>query len=430
MLVITTIILLAALLILILHGKFLPGNIMAILPLAAALIIGTGFENTMLLAHEGIQEVSVIVVIFIFATIYFGVMSDAGLFEPLINRLMSFKWIGKSVFSVVATAALIAMAAHLDGQGITTLIVTVPPMLIVFDKLKINRLLLGLIFATLIGAMDMLPWAGQVTRAAAVINVDVMEIYRKMLPVQIAGIVLSFIVLYIASKREEKRGAFVPVSGVSFGKLEASEAALALRRPALFWANAVITILLLAAIFIGVPPHIGFLIGCAIVLPLNYRTVKEQEKRVKSYAGNIIAASYTFIGAGVLLGIMEGVGMFEALAGAIVSVIPASLANVAHIMFGFLIAPLSYLLNSDGMIYGIMPVLVDIGARYGVAPVTIVSMFISGRSMAIGLSVTTPSVYLGLAMMGITYKDAFKMGFKYSIILGTILMLLSALIVR
>lgn len=430
MLVAASIVLLALLLILILKSKFLPGNIMAVLPLAVALIIGTGFENSLIFAHTGIEDVMVVVALFMFASIYFGVMSDVGLFEPLIGRLMRIKGMGKTIFSVVAVTGFISIIAHLDGQGLTTLIVTVPPMLIIFDKLKIRRIVMALIFTLVVGAMNILPWGGPIARTATVINMDVMDIYRKMLPIQIVGEILSFIVLFIVCKQEEKRREFIPATDAAFAKVELSEEEKALRRPKLFWVNFAVTVLLLAALFIGLPPHIGFLIGCAIVLPLNYRTIKEQDRRIKAHAGNILVNCYTIIGAGVLLGIMEGTGMFDALATAIVSVIPESLSGVAHIIFGVLVTPLSILLNTDAIIYGIMPVIVDVGAKMGVAPVTIVAMFVSGRVMATGISITTPSVYLGLALMKIDYKDAFKLVFGWSMALGTIMVLLSAIIVR
>jgi CitMHS family citrate-Mg2+:H+ or citrate-Ca2+:H+ symporter len=421
---------LAILVILLLKSNFLPGNVMALVPLIVALAIGTGFEKTLGVMHEGISDVLVIAALFIFASIYFGVMSDAGLFEPIINRLMKSKFIGKSVFSVVAVTAVIAMITHLDGQGLTTLMVTVPPMLIIFDKLKISRTLMSLIFCTVVGCMNLLPWAGPVPRVAVVLNMDVMDIYMKLLPVHIIGLVLSFVVLYIASKAEQKRGEFIPATDAGLGQIELSDAEKALRRPKLFWANLVITILLLASLFLGLPSYIAFLVACAIVLPLNYRTTKEQNALIKRYAGNTLVNIYTIIGAGALLGIMEGTGMFDALGNAIVSLIPESLGGGIHIILGVLVTPLSFLLNTDSMMYGIMPVAINVAAGYGIPAITTAAIFSAGRVIGTGLCLTTPSVYLGLGLMGITYKEGFKANAKWLLLLGTVLVLITAVIVR
>jgi CitMHS family citrate-Mg2+:H+ or citrate-Ca2+:H+ symporter len=430
MLVITAVVMLVFLLLLILKGNFLPGNIMALVPIAASLIIGTGFTTTMRLAHAGIKNVAPVVVMFIFAMIYFGVLSDAGMFEPIINRLMGVKAAGKSVFGVVAVTAVIAALVQLDGQGLATLIVIVPPMLIVFDKLKIRRIMMALIVCLVIGSMNMLPWSGPVARAATVLNMDIMTLYIKLLPIQIAGVSLSFVVLYIVSRTEQKRGEFVPASGAGLGAVQPSEAAKALQRPKLFWINLAITTFLVIALFSGLPAHIGFIIGCAVVLPLNYRSVKEQNARIKAQAGNVLISAYTIIGAGILLGIMEGTEMFTALANAIVSIVPYSSRHLAPLIFGLLVTPLSFLLNSDAMIFGIMPVAVNIGIQSGVSGATIAGMFIAGRVIGSGLCLTSPSVYLGLSLINIEYREAFKFCFLWILALGIILVLLSAAIIR
>ena len=428
MLVWGCILILAIMMVLILKSNFMPGNIMAIIPLIVALIIGTGFENTMLFMHEGISDVLVIGALFILATIYFGTMSDSGLFDPIVKGLT--KRIGKSVFGVVAVTALIAVVAHLDGQGVTTLLVTVPPMLIVFDKLKIRRTLLALVFITVVPVMNMLPWGGPTARAAAVIGADVMVLYRQLLPIHIVGLILSFVVLFIASKAEEKRGECVLCGNVQVSENEMSEEEKALRRPKLFWVNLAITVIVVVALFIGVPSYIAFLIGCAVVLPLNYRTLKEQNARLKAHAGNILIAVYTIIGAGALLGIMSGTGMFEALANAIVSVIPESLNNIIHIIIGLFITPIGYLLSADAIMYGIMPVIINVGAQYGVAATTVSAMFVVGHCLAASLCLTNPTVYLGMGIMGVNYKEAFKANFKWNISIATVLVILAALIVK
>ncbi|MTI57631.1 SLC13 family permease [Geosporobacter ferrireducens] len=429
MLVFGGLLIICIMMVLILKSQFMPGNVLAMVPLVIALAIGTGFTDTMTFIHKGISNVLVIAALFILATLYFGTMSDAGLFDPIINALT--KRIGKTVFSVVATTGLIAMVSHLDGQGITTLLITVPPMLLIFDKMKIRRTLLALVFSTVTAVMNMIPWGGPTARAAAVLGTDVMMLYRQLLPIQILGLVLSFVILYLASKAEEKRGEFVHGADIQTCESEISicEEELSLKRPKLLWANAAITVIVLVALFIGVPSYITFLIGCAVILPLNYRTLKEQNARVKAHAGHILISVYTIIGAGALLGIMGGLGMFEALAEAFVGIIPESLSSVMHIIIGLIITPLGYLLNADAIMYGIMPVIINVGAQYGVESATVAAMFIVGHCIAVPLCLTTPQVYLGLGLMGLDYREAFKANFKWSILLGTALVLATLFIV-
>jgi CitMHS family citrate-Mg2+:H+ or citrate-Ca2+:H+ symporter len=430
MLVWATVILLAAILFFILKSQILPGHVLSILPIIAALVIGTGFTETLTLAHTGMLDAATVACVFIFASVYFGTMSDAGFFDPIIRMLFKTKRFGKTVFSVVSVTAIIAMLGHLDGQGVTTLIITVPPMLIIFDKLKIKRTTMALLFVLIVGAMNLIPWGGPITRAAVVIDMDIMELYKKLVPIQIVGLLLGFGVLWYESRKEQKLGEFLPATGVLSYELHVSDAEKQLRRPTLIWFNMSLTVLVLISLFIGFPPHLGFLVGCAVALPVNYRTIKLQNKIIKSHAGDILVNVYTILGAGVMVGIMEGTDMFNALAMGIVGIIPQSMNGIVHIILGILANPLSLLLNTDALIYGILPIAVKVSAQFGVAPATVAAMFCCARAINSGICLTTASTYLGLGLMGIEYKDAFKRIVKYSFSIGVILVLLSAAFVR
>jgi Mg2+/citrate symporter len=80
--------------------------------------------------------------------------------------------------------------------------------------------------------------------------------------------------------------------------------------------------------------------------------------------------------------------------------------------------------------YGIMPVIINVGAQYGVSSITVAGIFVVGHCMAAGLCLTNPTVYLGLGLMGIDYREAFKANFKWSILVGTSMALLTLFIVR
>lgn len=428
MLLFASVILILLLIVLVIKSPFLPGNIMAVLPIIVALAIGSGLEATMMSVHEGISDVLVIAALFITATIFFGIVSDAGMFDPIINGLM--KTVGKSVFSIVALAAAITLIAALDGQGVAALLITAPPMIIVFDKLKIRRTLLALVFATIIPMMNFFPWAGPTARAAAVIGMDVMELYKQMILINVIGVVLSFILLYIASKAEERRGEFISNVTLMLDKHELSEEEQALRRPKLFWPNLIITIIIIASLFLGIPSYIAFLIGCAIVLPLNYRTPKEQSKRIQAYSGPIMIAVYTLIGAGALLGVMENLGMFEEIGNGLVAIIPESMNGFVDVIIALLITPLSYVLDANAMIYGVMPVIAHMGEAYGLSSAAVAIMFVAGHNVGSALCITNPTVYFALGIMKLEYRETFKANFKYSIALGTVLLLLTLAIVR
>ena len=119
---------------------------------------------------EGIRSVAPVAALLAFAVVYFGVMNDAGLFDPFIRRL---------VRVVIATRSKSRWArppsppiAHLDGAGASTFMVTVPAMLPLYQRLGMSPLTLTCTTALAAGTMNMLPWGGPTNRAAAALQVS------------------------------------------------------------------------------------------------------------------------------------------------------------------------------------------------------------------------------------------------------------------
>ena len=118
---------------------------------------------------EGIRGVAPVAALLAFAVIYFGVMNDAGLFEPLIRALL--RVVARDPVRIALGTAAIATVAHLDGAGASTFMVTVPAMLPLYKRAGMSPLALTCITALAAGTMNMLPWGGPTTRAAAALQV-------------------------------------------------------------------------------------------------------------------------------------------------------------------------------------------------------------------------------------------------------------------
>src|SRR5262245_28817345 len=105
---------------------------LTLVPIAAGLVVGLRSELGTF-ALSGIQSVAPTAALLAFAVLFFGVMNDAGLFEPLIRGVV--RVAGHDPMRVVIGTAVIAMIAHLDGAGAATFLVTVPAMLPIYDRL-------------------------------------------------------------------------------------------------------------------------------------------------------------------------------------------------------------------------------------------------------------------------------------------------------
>lgn len=428
MLSIVGVLVLLGLAIVLIRGKVIPSVALIFFPLLGAIVVGTAFPDLLKYVAKGVIGVLPVVALFVFSITYFGTMSDTGLFDRIISFLV--KRIGKSIYSVVCVTYVIACIAHLDGSGVSTLLITVPAMLPVYEALKIRKVVLAIVVSFAIAGMNIVPWGGPTIRAATVIGVDPALLWQKMMLVQVIGLVLAFVVLYFIAKREEKRGEFVHQENMHASIKPLSDKEQALRRPKLWWANFIITVILLASLVIGLPSFVVFMFGCAIILPLNYRSTKEQNGRIKEHAQNIMPVAFTIMGAGALLGILSGTGMVEAMSHSLLLLIPESAKPIMHIILGLLSTPLSFVLDADTLIFGLLPIIVTATSTLGISSIAVASLFVIGHNFGITLCLTNATVYFAIGLFGLEYKEYFKFAVGWTLAFGSIMVLLSAFLVK
>ena len=117
----------------------------------------------------GVSGVHSTAALFIFSVLFFGIMTDAGMFDRIINALM--KKVGSNVVGVALMTCVIAMIGHLDGGGASTFLITIPAMLPVYKRLNMRPTTLLLICVTAMGVMNLLPWGGPTMRSATVLGI-------------------------------------------------------------------------------------------------------------------------------------------------------------------------------------------------------------------------------------------------------------------
>ncbi|WP_254611780.1 SLC13 family permease [Haloterrigena gelatinilytica] len=162
-----------------------------VVPVLAALVAGFSFEEIGSFAEEGLQGIVGITAMFAFAVWYFSIMRDNGLFDPFVARIVD-NIIGRPALLTVGTVGL-AMMTHLDGAGATTMLITIPALLPLYDALDVDRRILAALVALTAGTMNMLPWGGQVVRGVAAIEpATVSNIFNPMIPAQAAGMLSVF----------------------------------------------------------------------------------------------------------------------------------------------------------------------------------------------------------------------------------------------
>ncbi len=422
-------------------SKTLPSIAFIVFPsiLAVILMIGGYYniEQVGKLIKGGFGSTGATAALFVFSVLYFGIMTDAGMFDVIINKLMGL--VGDSVIGVTLMTAVIALIGHLDGGGASTFCIVIPAMLPIYKKMHMRPTTLLRIAVLAMGVLNLMPWAGPTMRAASVLNMEAGNLWTTLIPIQIFGIILCLAHAVLAGFQEQARGAGLHGKlAQTEGAVEVAEAAADtktndLARPKLFVFNIILTIAVIGLlIWDQFPSYVPFMLGVAAGILVNYPDVKLQKKVINLHAGPALMMCSTLMGAAILMGIlvygfnvdgsaviakpgteMAIVSVVTCMADLIKMILPAALGSHLPLVIGILSVPLALCFDTDSYFYGMLPIMIAIGAGFGVEALPIAVAMVVCRNCATFISPMVPATLLGIGLADVDIKDHIKASFLY-----------------
>lgn len=377
--------------------KLSPVVALIAVPVLTALLGGfTGEILTFI--TDGIKSIAATAVMFIFAILFFGVLMDAGTFEPVIKKLI--KMAGNDPARITVATALLAMLVHLDGSGAVTFLVTVPAMLPLYDAMGMKRTTLACVVALGAGTMNILPWGGPTIRAATALEVPVTALFNPILVPVLCGLVAVLVIAYWLGSKE-RRGA---TADASVGAVAtAADKNTALHRPKLIWFNGLLIVAAVATLIAGAaPPHVIFMLAFVVAVTVNYPNLAMQRERIDAHAKAALLMASILFAAGCFTGILKGSGMITAMAEAAVAYVPASVGSHLPVITGVVSMPASLLFDPDSFYFGVLPLLATTASHFGADAVEVGRAAIMGQ-MTTGFPVSplTGATFLLVGLTGV-----------------------------
>ncbi|QQK75359.1 citrate transporter [Salicibibacter cibarius] len=412
---------------LLMWGKVHPIVAMVLIPVIGVLIAGFGFDDLAEFFSGGADQVMDVAIMFIFAIIFFGIMNDIGLFNPIIKNMIIFT--KGNVIVVAIVTIIIGAIAHLDGAGATTYLLTVPALIGLYRALNMSPMLLLMLATFSLGFMNVVPWGGPVGRLASVLGYDnPAELWFPLIPWQIGAFVLAIGFAVVLGIREKKR----IEKRINNGEIEAQQHVNARaiaddfikqqkeneeaaeekprKHPAMLWLNGAVLLGVLLLMLLDIaPPGLAFMIGLAIVLPLNYRSVNDQMGRIRAHAPAALMMASIILAAGLFLGVMTESGMLDSLAMSIVGIVPDAVGPYTHVIVAFFGIPLDIIMSTDAYYFGIFPVVESVASNFGVASESTAYMMLVSSTFSQGF--LSPAMWLGVGLAGVQIGQFMKYAF-------------------
>lgn len=409
---------------------------LVLVPVVGAFLAGFGVGEIGEFITAGLEGVVGVTALFVFAILYFGVMRDAGMFDPVIDRILNFA--GRNPVTITLATAALAMVTHLDGSGATSFLITIPALLPLYDALGMSRLVLATVTGLGVGAMNLVPWGGPTARAATTVGVDPNALWVPLIPAQLVGLLSVFAIAYYLGRREKRRltddGTLEGVEqtvdddeSIPGGANERSEEQQALVRPNRFWINIALTVLVLAALIAGIAPsQVIFMIALVLALIINYPGLQAQQARIDAHARGAILMASTLLAAGAFLGILEESGMIDGMAQVTASALPNALGPLFPIIVGVVAVPMSLLFGPDPYYFGVLPVLTSVAEQFGIsAEVMAQASIIGEETVGFPISPLTGSFYLLIGLAGVEIGDHIRHMLPWAWLVSLIMLLVA-----
>ncbi len=401
-----------------------------IIPLLFAILCGFGTEvGDMML--EGVKQVAPSAAMLLFAILYFGIMIDAGLFDPLITKIL--KIVKGDPVKIVMGTAVLSLLVALDGDGTTTYMITVSAFLPLYKRMGMNPLILATVAMLSLSIMSsMTPWGGPATRAIVSLGVDPTEFFVPLIPTMLIGAIWIIFISYLLGKKESKRLGVVEIQKKNEDYEIYSEQAVTLEQKPLlrmdrWWINLLLTAILMIVLVWGIwPVSVLFMIGFGCALMVNYPSLEQQKERIVSHAGNALTVTALVFAAGIFTGILSGTKMVGAMATSLINLIPDSLGTFFPIIVAVTSMPFTFVMSNDAYYFGVLPILAETAASYGVDTIEIARASVLGQPIHL-LSPLVASTFLLVGMVNRDLGDYQRFAFKWMFFTSIVLIILALL---
>jgi citrate-Mg2+:H+ or citrate-Ca2+:H+ symporter, CitMHS family len=376
---------------------------LTVLPILAAIAVGAGGRLGELILG-GFETVAPVAIMITFAVLYFCLMVDAGLFDPAVRRVV--RWAGGDPLKITVGTAVLTLLVALDGDGASTFLIMVSAMLPIYRRLGMRPLVLTAVICLGAGVLNMIPWGGPTARAMAALDLTSGDVFVPVLPAMGAGILWVLVAAVLIGRAERKRIGTVTEPGPAVAADAPGAAHAPAETPldrARFWINVALTLALVVVLLAQLAElPVVFVVAFVLALLVNRPGWEAQKDLFTRHGHSVVLVTTMIFAAGVFTGVLGGTGMIEAMARALVGLVPDGAGGALPALVAVTSMPLSLVFTPDAYYFGVLPVLAETSAALGGDPAEVARAAILGQmTTGFPLSPLTASTFILVGMAGV-----------------------------
>lgn len=390
----------------ILWNKIPMNFVMFVVPVVCCFLLGYNITETSTFILNQINTVMASAgYMLLFGLVYFTMLTETGVFDIIINKMISLLGDKMNVVIILIMTTLISCVAYLTANMSTTYLIVFPVMIQLYKKYNINREYAFIVCQTAISAMCWLPWGIGVVNSATMAGVSPEELATASMPwglCFIPAIILQW--AYLAFVHKKNNGTLgMPKNAAAVEAAAEKKEANPNARPKLFWFNLLVFVIVVVALaYFKIPSYLVFIAASIVTALTNYP---------KDFGAIWNKAGATFFNVLVMLLAIcfylaafnaapadgSKVSMVSALASAMTGIFPPFLMKYMFVIFLLLAVPIIHFIPFQ--VYNTMyPLFISVGASFGMGAMAIIAPFVCNLGLATSVTPMNSATYVGCTL--------------------------------
>ncbi len=391
---------------------------MMVIPVIFALFAGYTLDET--LGAVGKQFNSLMLSVgymILFSLIYFQSVTDSGMFDIIIDKLMGVVGDKINVVVIFVLTSVISLIVSLTANITAAYLVTVPIIIGLYKRFNIDRVASIVLIGTSLVVFSFVPWSFGLAMAAETVGANLAELSAASMPWAmcfIPVIVLEWV--YFSFMHKKKHGTLGLPQGAEAEEIASEKKENPFARPKLFWFNLLLFVAVVATLTLTKLPAWSIFAAAAFLGSLVNYFKKPGEVWNRS-AAPIINILLMLLAVSAYIAVFNykpegGTSLLAVLSTWLVGAVPGPLLQYSSIIF-ILLAVFIVRLVPYQMYIAMYPMIASVGAAFGIPAVAIVAPLAVVMGMGTAVSPMTATTYVSTAVAEVDIMDLCKRGVIY-----------------